>query len=89
MGIMMVVFVIFLAPGSDPDTLLTAEMKSDTGAQVMTLDDARKVGFSGLPPGPEGVEVRLIAVRGSDAAWVQRRLESHEAVSAFQKHDVE
>ncbi|MFY0539964.1 hypothetical protein [Nannocystis pusilla] len=86
---MMVVFMVSLKPGSDPGTLLTAEMKSDTGALVMTLDDAPGVGFSGLPPGPEGVEVRVIAVRGSDADWVQRRLESHEAVSAFQKHDFE
>lgn len=85
----MVVFEVFVAPESDPSTLITAETKEDTGAQVMTIDEARKVGFAGLPPPPDGVEVRLIAVRRVDANRVQRQLESNEAVASFRVHNVD
>jgi hypothetical protein len=86
---MMVVFEVLVAPGSDPNTLITAETKKDTGAQVMTVDEAKQVGFAGLPRAPEGIEVRLIAVRKVDAAWIHRQLESNEAVASFRMHDVD
>jgi hypothetical protein len=87
--VMMVVFEVFVAPGSDPNTLITEETKKDTAAQVMTVDEARKVGFAGLPAPPAGVEVRLIAVRKVDAARVHRQLETNEGVASFRMHDVD
>ncbi|MFT3766685.1 MAG: hypothetical protein QM820_14395 [Minicystis sp.] len=85
---MMVVFEVYLAPGADPATLLSKETLRETNAQVMTLDDARKVGFAGLPEPPKGVEVRLIAVAKRDASWIQRSLESNDAAGQFRVHEV-
>jgi hypothetical protein len=85
---MMVVFEVFVAPGSDPATLLTAETLRDTKAQVMTLDEARKVGFQGLPD-PGEHEVRLIAVAKRDASWIHRALETCEAAARFRMYDVD
>lgn len=85
---MMVVFEVLLAPGADPDRLLTADVKKETQAQVMTLDEARKVGFAGLPESP-GHEVRLIAVARRDAPWIHRQLETNEAVGSFRVHEVD
>jgi len=85
----MVVFEVFLAPGARVSSLLSDEIKRDTKAQVMTLDEARKVGFSGLPDPPGGTEVRLIAVARRDAPWVHRALETNEAVGSFRMHEVD
>lgn len=85
---MMVVFEVFLAPGADPATLLTKETLKETKAQVMSVEDARKVGFAGLPAYGDK-EVRLIAVGKADAQWIQRALESNEGVARFSVNDVD
>lgn len=85
---MMVVFEVFVAPGSDPSRLIGEETKRETNAQVMTLDEARKVGFAGLPDSP-GQEVRLIAVAKRDAPWIHRALETSDAVGTFRMHEID
>ena len=40
---MLTVFVVHVAPGADPDSLLTDELRRETHAQTMTLDEAKKV----------------------------------------------
>jgi len=85
---MMVVFEVFLAPGANPESLLTAETLRDTQAQIMTVDDARKVGFAGLRDYGDQV-VRLIAVAKRDAPWIHRALETNEAVGRFSANDVD
>ena len=86
---MMVVFEVHVAPGSDPESLLSAETKRETQAQIMTVAEARKVGFGGLPDPPADHEVRLVAVAKRDAPWVQRALETSEAVGQFRMFDVD
>lgn len=86
---MMVVFEVFLAPGADAAQILSKETLRETQAQVMTLEDARKVGFGGLPEPPPGKEVRLIAVAKRDAPWIHRALETNEAVGTFSVHEVD
>jgi hypothetical protein len=88
MGRMRVLFEVFLAPGADPSTLLSEETQRETKAQVMTIDDARKAGFQGVPD-PQGKEVRLIAVARADAPWIHRVLEHSEAVGAFRMFDID
>lgn len=88
-GLMLKVFEVFVAPGTNPDELLSREVLDETQAQVMTVDEARAVGFSGLAPDPKNRERRLIAVAARDAQFVQRRLEAHEGVASFRVHDVE
>ncbi|EYF06338.1 hypothetical protein [Chondromyces apiculatus] len=86
---MMVVFEVYLARGKSAEDLLSAETRKETGAQIMSIEEAKAVGFSGLAP-LEGVgEVRLIAVRRSDAPWVHRSLEGSDVVASFRVHDVE
>jgi hypothetical protein len=85
---MMVVFEVFLVPGADPSALLSESLQKETSAQVMTLEEARKVGFAGLPD-PGDKEVRLIAVIKRDAPWIHRMLETNEVVAGFKVHDVD
>jgi hypothetical protein len=86
---MLILFEVLVAAGHDADSLLSAEVLEETAAQVMTLDDAAAVGFSGMKPDPQGREIRLIAVAPGDAQFVQRRLEANDSVLSFRKHDVE
>ncbi len=85
---MMVVYEVHMAPGSDPSGILSAETLRETQAQVMTLDEAKKVGFSGLPEPPADRVVCLIAVSKRDAQWIQRALETNETVGGFRVHEV-
>ncbi len=85
---MLIVFEVVVARGHDPDALLSEEALRDTQAQVMTLDEAGAVGFSGARPDPKGREIRLIAVAPRDAQYVQRRLEANDAAQSFQVHEV-
>lgn len=86
---MLIVFEVFIAPGHDPDALLSEEALADTQAQVMTIDQAAAVGFQGAKPDPKGREVRLIAVAPRDAQYIQRRLEANDGVASFRPHEVD
>lgn len=86
---MLSVFEVHLAPGADASDLLSAETIRSTSAQIMTLEEAKKVGFGGLPDPPPGKQVRLIAVARRDAAWIHRALETSEAVGGFHVHEVD
>ena len=86
---MLSVFEVHLAPGADASDLLSAETIRSTSAQIMTLEEAKKVGFGGLPEPPPGKQVRLIAVARRDAAWIHRALETSEAVGGFHVHEVD
>ncbi|MEZ4302235.1 MAG: hypothetical protein R3B70_45325 [Polyangiaceae bacterium] len=86
---MLAVFEVYVVAGSDPEDLLSKETIKSTNAQIMTLDDAKKVGFGGLPEPPPGKEVRLIAVARRDATWIHRALETSEVVAGFRVHEVD
>ncbi|NUP05789.1 MAG: hypothetical protein HOW73_06990 [Polyangiaceae bacterium] len=81
------VFEVHLNPGSIADELLSAEVKKETNAQVMTVAEAKKVGFGGLPD--LGPNVRLIAVAKRDGGWIQKVLEASHIVSGFRVHHVD
>ncbi len=85
---MLIVFEVHVAAGSDPATLLSAEIRRETQAQVMTHAEAGQVGFGGLPEPPADREVRFVAVADRDKAWIQRALEGNEAVAGFRVHTV-
>jgi hypothetical protein len=84
---MLLVFEVHLTPGADVSQLLSAEVVKETNAQVMTVAEAKKVGFSGL--GDLGPNVRLIAVAARDGQWIQRRLEASDVVAGFNIHHVD
>ncbi|AKT36204.1 hypothetical protein [Chondromyces crocatus] len=85
---MLAVFEVYLVRGKTTEEILSAEIIKETSAQVMTIDEAKKVGFAGLEP-MEGVgEVRLIAVAQRDAPWIHRTLEGSSAVASFRMHEV-
>lgn len=83
---MLQVFEVHIVPGSDTSSLISDEIKKETKAQVMTVAEAKAVGFGGLPD--LGPNVRLIAVAPRDGQWIQRALERSEIVSGFKIHEV-
>jgi len=85
---MLKIYEVYMVPGADIDALLSEEVKRETNAQIMTFEDAAKVGFSGLPD-PGDKNARLIAVNPRDGAWIHRLLEGSELVSGFRTHDVD
>jgi hypothetical protein len=86
---MLVIFEVVVAAGRDAEALLSDEVLRDTQAQVMSLDQARALGFSGAEPDAKGREVRLIAAAPRDARFIQSRLEANEAVQSFRTHQVD
>ncbi|WP_437608537.1 hypothetical protein WMF20_47670 [Sorangium sp. So ce834] len=86
---MMTVFEVYLAPGTATANLLSAEVLRETGAQIMTLQEAEQVGFHGLQALDGAGDLRLIAVRARDAAWIHRCLETSGAVVSFRAHQVD
>ncbi len=84
---MLTVFEVHLLPGSKAEDLLSAEAKSETNAQVMTVAEAKGAGFAGLPD--LGPDVRLIAVNRRDGGWIRNILEASPVVSGFNVHDVD
>lgn len=85
---MMHIFECHLAAGSDPDTLLSPETLRETGAQVMTPDEARAVGFTRIAEPKGGGEVRLVAVAARDSQWLHRVMERSEIVTSYKVHEV-
>jgi len=81
------VFEVHLAPGALDDELISPEVIRETNAQVMTVEQARKVGFGGLPD--LGPNVRLIAVAKRDANFIMKRLEASNVVANFRAHQVD
>jgi hypothetical protein len=86
---MLAVFEVYLVDGKSSRNLLSAEQLRETGAKVMTLEEATKEGFAGLHPLSDAGELRLISVSRRDAPWIQRSLEAHDAVASFRVHDVD
>lgn len=84
---MLTVLEVHIVPDSSTDDLLSDEVKRDTHAQVMTVEDAKKVGFAGLPD--MGPDVRLIAVNKRDAGWINKVLEASPIVAAFNVHHID
>jgi hypothetical protein len=86
---MLKLYEVIVAVGQNADALLSEEVLRETQAQVMTLDEARALGFSGAEPDKKGREVRLIAVAPRDAQFIQRRLEANDAVQSFRVHEID
>lgn len=84
---MLALVIVYLAPGQSPAALLTKETLEDTKAQLMTVDEARKVGFDGLPE--LGADVRIIVVAARDKNRILNNLEASPAAARFSVHDVD
>lgn len=83
---MLIVFEVHLTPGADGSGLLSDEIREETMAQMMTLDEARAVGFSGTFP--QGDNVRLVVVAEKDAGWIEKALERASTVVRYGRHEV-
>ena len=82
----MIVFEVHLQAGADGQGILSEEILAETGAQMMTTAEAAAVGFEGVKQDPK---VRLIAVRRSDAGWIEKALERAHDVVGYTKHEVD
>jgi hypothetical protein len=87
---MHVAFVVHVVKGADIENILSEGTKRETQAVVMSLEDAKKMGFgaSGITAPPDR-DVCLIIVAKRDAPWITRTLEGSETVAGFQMVDVE
>lgn len=81
----MMVFEVHLEKGSDGGSLLSSEMIEETKAQVLTVAEAARVGFSGVPDDPQ---VRLVLVESNEARFVQAAIERAADVTGYQIHEV-
>ena len=79
-------FEVFLTPGSSGENLLTPNVHEETGAQVMTVEQAAFVGLEGIPDDPQGRARRLIACQASDQRLIASRLDAHAEVAAYKLH---
>lgn len=86
---MHVAFVVYVARGADVESLFSDEMKKETQAVVMALEDAQKMGFSasGIQAKP-GQHVQIVIVAKRDAPWVHRTLEHGEGIAGFDLAEV-
>ena len=85
---MLIVYEVVAAQGENPEGLLSEEVLNETQAQIMTIGEARAVGFTAAVPHPQGLEIRLVAVAPRDAQFVLRRLEASAAVQSFRAHEI-
>ncbi|HEY7725180.1 MAG TPA: hypothetical protein VH880_07595 [Anaeromyxobacteraceae bacterium] len=85
---MLIVFDVVVARGQDAEALLSGEVLRETGAQVLTLEQARARGLTAALPDPGGHEIRVVAVPQREMRFVQKRLEANEAVLSFTSHEV-
>ncbi len=86
---MLIVFEVIITSGEDPGSMLSEEVLRETQAQIMTVEEARAVGFSAAKPDPKGREVRFITVAPRDAQFIQRRLEASPAATSFRSHELD
>jgi hypothetical protein len=85
---MLKVFEVHLVPGGDAEGIIPAQTLKETQAQVMTVAEAKAVGFGGIPDTIDPATLRLVAVAARDAQWIARALEQSDAVKGFNVHDV-
>ena len=83
---MHVLYEAYLAPGASGEGLLSEETVRDTQAQLMTVQDAEKVGFQNEPEDAAGRERLLIVVGKIDERRIQNVLEADPRVAAFRVH---
>lgn len=81
-----IVFEVHITPGSGDQDLLSDEIRQETHAQVMTVEEATAIGFDGLPDDPN---LRLIAVTREHVKWIEKALERAPNVRAYQPHEID
>ncbi len=86
---MLVLFEVHIARTADPSQLLSPEVARDAKARILTLEEARKVGFAGLPEPDTDKQVRYIAAVGRDAQFIRHVLETSAIVDKLRAHEVE
>ncbi|MEM1030204.1 MAG: hypothetical protein AAF928_22175 [Myxococcota bacterium] len=86
---MHVMFEIYLAPGATGEGMFTQETLDDTMAQMMSPEDAKAVGFDGLPSPPEGVRSVFVVVAKRDERRIHNALEASPQAAQFRVHPVD
>jgi hypothetical protein len=84
---MHVMIEVHLAPGASGEGIFTQETLDDTQAQIMTREEASKLGFAGLPEAPE--DALFIVVTKSDERRILNVLEMSPLAVQFRVHDVD
>lgn len=85
---MKVLFEVTLFGDVNINDLLTEETKQDTGAQIMTEEQAASVILAAGVPESGRVRAFIVCNR-SDVRRIQNALEAHEGVAGFQVYELE
>lgn len=62
--------------------------RADEGPRA-GADEARRLGFDGVPDPPDGKDLRLIVVAQRYVPWIHRSLDASDAVLSFRVHPVD
>ena len=85
---MLIVIEVYVEMAADADALLSDEVRLQTNAKIMTLQQAEAAGFSGFQPQLDNGQYRVIKVEKPDSQWVLRSLENHASVIGYQVHEL-
>lgn len=87
---MLVLFEVYVASGTEHEDLLSQEVLDATAAQVMTPDEASKLGFQGLESiaVPPNMALRLVIVAAKDKTFISSRLEANPTVGNYRAHEI-
>lgn len=83
----MVLFEVYAKLGPS-GAVLSDELKQETGAVEMSVEEAIALGFDGLPDAVKTASPRLIAVNPSEARYIRHKLENDPEVREFRMHEV-
>ncbi len=82
----MLVFQVHLVSGRGDTPLLSDEVLAETQAQVMTPEQARALGFEGVPDDPN---LLLVVVAPKDRRFVENVFDRTADVTGFKVHEVD
>ncbi len=85
---MLIVIEVYVERAADADALLSDEVRLQTNAKIMTLQQAEAAGFQGFQPQLDKGQYRIIKVDKPDSQWVLRSLENHASVIGYQVHEL-
>jgi hypothetical protein len=83
---MMIVVELRVRPGFEKDDFMSEEAQKETGARILTREEAENIGLGGLPE-VDG-DVRYVFVNGRERQWVERAIDAYPEVTGYNVYDV-
>ncbi len=85
---MLVIFEVYLASEDQASTILSPETLESTKAQILTPDEATKIGVQGVPKETTH-PLRLLVAAAKDMNFLSSQLEGNLGVVGFRVHQID